>query len=86
MGTAEIATTYGSRCTPDADAATNSTAPAATTTSPPATVAPSTSCAAAMIVIGSRGRGTLAASVLGSVPSSVAARSDRPVLVVRGRG
>ena len=51
-----------------------------------AIVAGAGSHGAAMIVIGSRGRGTLAASVLGSVPSSVAARSDRPVLVVRGRG
>ena len=36
-----------------------------------------------MIVIGSRGRGALAASVLGSVSSSVALRSGCPVMVVR---
>lgn len=40
---------------------------------------------AGMIVIGSRGRGALAASVLGSVSSSVAGRSDCPVMVVRAR-
>lgn len=38
---------------------------------------------AAMIVIGSRGRGALAASVLGSVSASVAGRSACPVMVVR---
>ncbi len=38
---------------------------------------------AGMIVIGSRGRGALAASVLGSVSSSVAGRSECPVMVVR---
>lgn len=38
---------------------------------------------AGMIVIGSRGRGALAASVLGSVSASVAGLSACPVLVVR---
>jgi nucleotide-binding universal stress UspA family protein len=36
-----------------------------------------------MIVIGSRGRGALAASMLGSVSSSVAGQSACPVMVVR---
>lgn len=36
-----------------------------------------------LIVIGSRGRGALAASVLGSVSTSVAGRSTCPVMVVR---
>lgn len=39
-----------------------------------------------MIVIGSRGRGALAASMLGSVSSSVAGRSACPVMVVRAAG
>jgi nucleotide-binding universal stress UspA family protein len=38
---------------------------------------------AELIVIGSRGRGALAASVLGSVSASVAGRSACPVMVVR---
>lgn len=40
---------------------------------------------AEMIVIGSRGRGALAASVLGSVSSSVAEHAGRPVTIVGDR-
>jgi len=41
---------------------------------------------AALIVVGSRGMGTLARTVLGSVAGHVAARAGCPVVVVRGAG
>jgi nucleotide-binding universal stress UspA family protein len=40
---------------------------------------------ASMIVTGSRGRGALASTVLGSVSAGLVHNADRPVLVVRGR-
>jgi nucleotide-binding universal stress UspA family protein len=40
---------------------------------------------AGLIVIGSRGRGAVTGTVLGSVSSDVVHRSDRPVLVARPR-
>ncbi|MFD5893707.1 universal stress protein [Streptomyces sp. NPDC060366] len=41
---------------------------------------------AALLVMGSRGRGPIAGMLLGSVSLSVAARARCPVVVVRGRG
>jgi nucleotide-binding universal stress UspA family protein len=38
-----------------------------------------------LIVIGSRGRGTVKGTVLGSVSTAVTHRADRPVLIVRAR-
>jgi nucleotide-binding universal stress UspA family protein len=51
-----------------------------------AIVEAATGDAVAMIVIGSRGRGTVASSVLGSVSSAVLERSPCPVTIVRGYG
>jgi nucleotide-binding universal stress UspA family protein len=39
-----------------------------------------------LIVVGSRGRGALAAAVLGSVSDSILQHADRPVLIVRPPG
>jgi nucleotide-binding universal stress UspA family protein len=38
-----------------------------------------------LIVVGSRGRGSIASAVLGSVSAEIAHRADRPVLVARPR-
>jgi nucleotide-binding universal stress UspA family protein len=51
-----------------------------------AIVEAATGDAVAMIVIGSRGRGMVASSVLGSVSSAVLERSTCPVTIVRGHG